>query len=58
MKREEKVLVYGDVYVVNILIIWIYLHVLDYDYIINKEVVMQVIAEPISATAKEEVFYR
>ena len=31
--------------------------VCGYDDIINKEVVMQVIAEPISAPAKEEVYY-
>ena len=31
------------------------MYCLGYDDIINKEVVKQVIAEPISATAKEEV---
>ena len=38
-------------------IIWVYLYGFVYYNIINKEVVMQVIAEPISATAKEEVIY-
>ena len=43
------------IYDIYMRIIWVYLYGFEYYNIINKEVVVQVIAEPISAAAKEEV---
>ena len=57
MKKEEKVLIYDDIYVMDRLRIWMYLYVLCYDDIIKKKEVKQLKLNQYQLLLKKELLY-